>query len=105
MISKYKIVIILLDNLSAGQIVDLWNSEKMYYDFDSNACSSGDCLSYKQVCMVNSGNSTPHNSKSRAFKLSVPFNALFNTDCDKCFFLTIFELRIKYIIKCNIDYR
>lgn len=34
---------------SAGQIVDMWNSEENDYDLDSNTCSSGACLNYKQV--------------------------------------------------------
>lgn len=38
-----------IDSVSAGEIADLWNSEKRYYDFDSNTCSSGLCFTYKQV--------------------------------------------------------
>lgn len=36
-----------IDFVFVGEIVDLWNSEKRYYDFDFNICSLGFCFIYK----------------------------------------------------------
>nr|XP_011453623.2 peptidase inhibitor 16 [Crassostrea gigas] len=41
--------------VSSGETVDLWNSEKSDYNFDSNTCNTNmhSCLNYKQVNWAN----------------------------------------------------